>query len=75
MVLDRMNAEQKEKDWYHISKRSGSWAVRKQGAKSSISAFDSQKKAISEVKKLIEKDSSIIIHREDGTIRQWQVKR
>lgn len=63
---------------YHISQNkdteaehAGEWRVRKEGSTKTIKYFKTQKEAIQYAEKLAEnQDSSIVIHKRDGTIRK-----
>ena len=82
--LDEETAEKKEKSAkkkvakYHISQNKDDdseyaswWRVRKEGSQKTIKYFKTQKEAIAYAEKLAEnQDSSIVIHKKDGSIRK-----
>ncbi len=58
---------------YHISKRAedGKWQVKKEKAEKALKLFDTQKEAIDYAKQVAgNQESSIVIHKEDGSIRK-----
>ncbi|VEU82269.1 DUF2188 domain-containing protein [Acholeplasma hippikon] len=68
---------------YHISQNkdtdaehAGEWRVRKEGSTKTIKYFRTQKEAIEFAEKLAEnQDSSIVIHKRDGSIRKQDYKK
>lgn len=68
---------------YHISQNkdtdaehAGEWRVRKEGSEKTIKFFKTQKEAIEYAEKLAEnQDSSIVIHKKDGSIRKQDYKK
>lgn len=54
----------------HIIKRGDGWAVKKQGAAKASRVFPTQDAAIKSAKNM-KSASEIVIHRRDGSIRNW----
>ncbi len=54
----------------HIIKRGDGWAVKKQGASKASKVYSTQDAAIKSAKSM-KSASEIVIHRKDGSIRNW----
>lgn len=54
----------------HIIKREDGWAVKRQGASRASKVYQTQKDAVKGAKKLT-RSSEIVIHKRDGSIREW----
>lgn len=54
----------------HIIKRENGWAVKKQGTSKASKVYQTQDEAIRSAKKM-KSSSEIVVHRRDGSIRNW----
>ena len=54
----------------HIIKRKEGWAVKKQGNQNATRVFPTQDEAIRSARNM-KASSEIVIHRKDGSIRDW----
>jgi hypothetical protein len=54
----------------HIIKRRDGWAVKKQGKTRASKVYKSQQEAINGAKKM-NSSAEIIVHKTDGSVRQW----
>jgi hypothetical protein len=54
----------------HVIKRDSGWAVKRQGTKRASKVYPTQEEAIKGAKKMI-KSSDVVIHKRDGSIREW----
>lgn len=54
----------------HIIKRKDGWAVKKQGKIKAAKVYKSQSDAIQGAKNM-KSASEIVVHKRDGSIRQW----
>lgn len=55
----------------HVIKRESGWAVKKQGSERAIKIYDTKAEAVKGAEKLKNKGHDIIVHRQDGSIEQW----
>lgn len=54
----------------HIIKRKDGWAVKKQGSSKASKVYTKQSDAIRGAKNM-KSASEIVVHKKDGSIRQW----
>lgn len=58
----------------HIIKRDSGWAVKKEGNSKATKVFKTQDAAIKGAQKLRSTGHDVVVHRRDGSIKDWQKK-
>ncbi len=58
----------------HIIKRENGWAVKKEGNSKATKVYKTQGDAVKGAQKLRSNGHDLVIHKKDGSIRDWQKK-
>lgn len=58
----------------HIIKRDSGWAVKKEGNAKATRVFKTQDDAVKNAQKLRSSGHDVIVHKRDGSIKNWQKK-
>lgn len=56
----------------HIIKREAGWAVKGQGHSRASKIYETQSSAVEAANRFKERGHDVIVHRKDGTIKEWR---